>query len=81
MHFGSLIVKFLDQRVDLMPVPHTDQLINDICQMFFQHEEHDVVRLFVVAATLRLCWHGWSPSVTLLVTSRIHGPQLKMAKK
>jgi hypothetical protein len=35
MRFGSLIIKFLNQRVDLMLVAHTDKLNMDICQVFF----------------------------------------------
>jgi hypothetical protein len=60
-----------------MSVVDTDKLINDICQVFFQHWEHDVM----AAATGWLCCHEWSPGFVLLVASIIHGPKLKMAKQ
>jgi hypothetical protein len=51
MRFGRLIVEFLDHHVNFTSVAHTDQIINYIYQVFFQHGQQDVVGMFVAYAT------------------------------
>jgi hypothetical protein len=78
LRFDSLIIKFLDQLIDLLPVAYADKLIKNIYKVFFHQVEWDVMRLSVAAATWRLWCRGWSPSIWLVVASGSHCPELKM---
>jgi hypothetical protein len=39
LRFDSLIVEFLDQRINLLPVAYTDKLIKNIYKVFFHQVE------------------------------------------